>query len=140
MCSTRRTLSAHSVSFSYGAATVLTDAELSVAAGDAVAVAGPNGAGKSTLLRLLAGLEQPDSGEINAAGTVGLLPQERDRQDGETLLGYVARRTGVAAAEEAMLAAAENMARAGPGDAGGSPRHGAERSGEAVLACGALAG
>ena len=111
-------LAAHGVSFSYGAATVLTDAELTVAAGDAVAVAGPNGAGKSTLLRLLAGLEQPDSGEITAAGTVGLLPQERDRQDGETLLDYVARRTGVAAAEETMLAAAENMARAGPGDAG----------------------
>ena len=49
-------LAAHGVSFSYGAATVLTDAELGVAAGDAVAVAGPNGAGKSTLLRLLAGL------------------------------------------------------------------------------------
>ena len=57
-------LAAHGVSFSYGAATVLTDAEFSVAAGDAVAVAGPNGAGKSTLLRLLAGLEQPRSGEL----------------------------------------------------------------------------
>jgi len=111
-------LSAHGVSFCYGAATVLADAELTVAAGDAVAVAGPNGAGKSTLLRLLAGLEQPDSGEITAAGTVGLLPQERDRQAGETVLGYVARRTGVGAAEVAMLSAAESLARGGPGDAG----------------------
>ena len=61
-------LAAHGVSLRYGAATVLADAELTVAAGDAVAVAGPNGAGKSTLLRLLAGIEQPDSGEITATG------------------------------------------------------------------------
>jgi ATPase subunit of ABC transporter with duplicated ATPase domains len=111
-------LAAHGVSLRYGAATVLADAELTVAAGDAVAVAGPNGAGKSTLLRLLAGLEQPDSGEITATGTVGLLPQERDRRAGETVLGYVARWTGVGAAEGAMLSAAENLARGAPGDAG----------------------
>jgi len=113
-------LAARGVSFGYGAATVLADCEVTVAAGDAVAVVGPNGAGKSTLLRLLAGAEQPDSGEITATGTVGLLPQERDRQAGETVLGYVARRTGVAAAERAMLSAAENLASGGPGDAGGA--------------------
>ena len=111
-------LAAHGVSFCYAAATILTGAELTVTAGDAIAVAGPNGVGKSTLLRLLAGLEQPDSGEITAAGTVGLLPQEGDRRPGETILGYVARRTGVAAAEQAMLSAADNLARGGPGDAG----------------------
>ncbi len=112
-------LAARGVSFGYAAATILAGAELTVAAGDAIAVAGPNGAGKSTLLRLLAGLEQPDAGEITATGTVGLLPQEPDRQPGETVLGYVARRTGVAAAEQAMLSAAEDLAR-GPGDAGRS--------------------
>ena len=91
-------LAARGVSFSYGAAVVLADVELAVTAGDAVAVAGPNRAGKSTLLRLLAGLEQPDSGEITTTGTVGLLPQERDRRPGETVLSCVARRTGVGAA------------------------------------------
>jgi ATPase subunit of ABC transporter with duplicated ATPase domains len=111
-------LAARGVSFSYGAATVLTDVELTVAAGDRTALVGPNGAGKSTLLRLLAGLEQPDSGEITVAGTVGLLPQERDRRPGETVLGYVARRTGVSAAESALQSAAEDMASGGPGDAG----------------------
>ena len=95
-------LVAHGVSFSYGAATVLAEVELTVAAGDRTAVVGPNGTGKSTLLRLLAGLEQPDSGEITATGTVGLLPQEHDRRPDETVYGYVARRTGVSAAERAM--------------------------------------
>ena len=109
-------LAARGVSVSYGAATVLSDVELTVAAGDRTAVVGQNGAGKSTLLRLLAGLERPDSGEITATGTVGLLPQERDRRPGETMLGYLARRTGVSAAEHAMQAAAEEMAGGGPGD------------------------
>jgi ATPase subunit of ABC transporter with duplicated ATPase domains len=109
-------LAARGVSFSYGAATVLSDVELTVAAGDRTAVVGQNGAGKSTLLRLLAGLERPDSGEITATGSVGLLPQERDRRPGETMLGYVARRTAVSAAEHAMQAAAEEMAGGGPGD------------------------
>ena len=110
-------LAAHGVSFSYGAATVLAEVELTVAAGDRTAVVGPNGTGKSTLLRLLAGLERPDSGEIIATGTVGLLPQERDRRPDETVLGYVARRTGVSAAERAMQSAAEEMALGGPGEA-----------------------
>jgi ATPase subunit of ABC transporter with duplicated ATPase domains len=112
-------LAAHGVSFSYGAAAVLTDIEMTVAAGDRTAVVGQNGAGKSTLLRLLAGLAQPDGGEITASGTVGLLPQERDRLADETVLGYVARRTGVGAAEQAMHSAAEEMALGGgAGDAG----------------------
>jgi ATPase subunit of ABC transporter with duplicated ATPase domains len=111
-------LAARGVSFSYGAATVLAEVELTVAAGDRTAVVGQNGAGKSTLLRLLAGLDQPDTGEIIATGTVGLLPQERDRLAGETVLGYVARRTGVSAADRAMQSAAEEMARGGPGDGG----------------------
>ena len=55
--------------------------------------------GKSTLLRILAGLEQPDEGAVErtpATLTVGYLPQEHDRRPGETLLAYLARRTGVA--------------------------------------------
>ena len=111
-------LTARGVSVSYGALAVLHDASLAVAAGDRVAVVGPNGVGKSTLLKVLAGLVQPDAGAVSAAGTVGYLPQERDRRDGETAMGYLARRTGVAAAESAMLAASQRLAAASGGDAG----------------------
>src|SRR5260221_5733087 len=97
---------------SEGPLAVLQDASLQIAAGDRIAVVGPNGVGKSTLLRVLAGLVQPDAGTVSAAGTVGYLPQERDCRRGETAMEYVARRTGVAATEAAMLAAPDPLAQA----------------------------
>jgi ATPase subunit of ABC transporter with duplicated ATPase domains len=73
-----------------------------VGPGHRIGVVGPNGIGKSTLLRVLGGLEEPDSGRVDRAPTsltVGYLPQEVDAHPGESLLGYLARRTGVTAAE-----------------------------------------
>jgi len=46
------------------AKTVLRDVSLDLVAGDFVAVMGESGIGKSTLLNLIAGLEQPDSGQV----------------------------------------------------------------------------
>src|SRR5215470_13356550 len=114
-------LTARGIGVSFGAMTVLHDASVTVAAGDRIAVVGPNGVGKSTLLRVLAGLVQPDAGSVSASGTVGYLPQERDRRDGESAMGYLTRRTGVAAAEAAMLAASERLAGAGDGNSQASP-------------------
>src|SRR5262245_64907273 len=109
-------VTARRVSVSFGALEVLHNADVAVAAGDRIAVVGPNGVGKSTLLRVLAGLVQPDAGTVRAAGTVGYLPQERDRRGNESAMAYLARRTGVAAAEAAMLAASDRLARAGADD------------------------
>ena len=75
---------------------------LVVSPGDRIGIIGPNGIGKSTLLRVLAGLEEPDAGRVVRTGAVGYLPQEPAPVDGETVLGYLARRTGVGAAEAAM--------------------------------------
>ena len=78
---------------------------------------GPNGVGKTTLLRLLAGVDRPDRGSITATPPslrVGYLPQEPERGD-ETLFAFLARRTGVAAAEAELERAA---ARAGGRPAG----------------------
>lgn len=47
----------------YGDKTVLSEVGLEVERGERVALVGANGAGKSTLMRLLAGVEQPRSGE-----------------------------------------------------------------------------
>ncbi|WP_228785654.1 oligopeptide/dipeptide ABC transporter ATP-binding protein [Nocardia cyriacigeorgica] len=48
--------------------TVLRNLDLRVDTGEAVAVVGESGSGKSTLLRLIAGLEEPDSGVIQVSG------------------------------------------------------------------------
>ncbi|MEX2210394.1 MAG: ABC-F family ATP-binding cassette domain-containing protein [Gaiellaceae bacterium] len=97
------TLSARRVTRSYGAKTVLEDVSVTVPARARLGVVGPNGSGKTTLLRLLAGLEEPDAGTVErtpAGLTVGYLPQEPDARPGETILAYLARRTGIADAAQ----------------------------------------
>ena len=57
---------------------VLRDLNLTVAAGESLAIVGPSGCGKTTLLRVLAGLELPDAGEVLIDGVpVRGLGQER---------------------------------------------------------------
>ena len=92
-------LRARGISRAFGGQTVLDGVSLALDGRDRVGVVGPNGVGKTTLLRVLAGLEAPDGGTVERAPrqlTVGYLPQEPDAGAGETLLGYLARRTGVA--------------------------------------------
>ncbi len=95
-------LAARDISKSYAAVQVLDRVSLVVAPGDRVGIVGPNGIGKSTLLRVLAGVETPDAGRVIRAGAVGYLPQEVEAPPDETVRDYLARRTGVGAAELAM--------------------------------------
>src|ERR1700754_188899 len=57
-------VSAVAVTKSYGGAQALRGVSLSIVPGEVHGLVGANGAGKSTLIRVLAGLADPDSGEI----------------------------------------------------------------------------
>lgn len=92
--------------------------DLVVAPGDVIGLVGANGAGKSTLLRLLAGLSAPEEGQLRLSppnASVGHLPQEPERRTGETVRAFLARRTGVAAAQAALDAATQALMDEAPG-------------------------
>ncbi|MFC5999461.1 ABC-F family ATP-binding cassette domain-containing protein [Quadrisphaera sp. GCM10027208] len=79
----RTPLTASALSKSYGSLEVFTDVDLAVDRGSRVVVLGLNGAGKTTLLRMLAGLEQPDTGVVQAGHglRLGYYAQEHETLD-----------------------------------------------------------
>ena len=133
------TLQIKGLSASYGQRTLFSDLDLVLAPGDVLGLIGANGSGKSTLLTLLSSgsvhgdiaAGAADAANASAAGgrgqlaiegsvvlvpahaTVGYLPQEADRRPGETVLNFLARRTGVTRAEVNMNAAAAALAEGG---------------------------
>ena len=63
---------------SFGDRTLIDHVTWQISDGDRVGLCGPNGAGKTTLLKMLAGLDEPDAGEIVTPSdlTIGYLPQD----------------------------------------------------------------
>ncbi|MET0894346.1 MAG: ABC-F family ATP-binding cassette domain-containing protein [Acidimicrobiia bacterium] len=97
---------------------VLDDISLQIGPRTRLGVVGPNGVGKTTLLRVLAGVDAPDSGTVTAsppALRVGYLAQVHDRDDTETVLELLARRTGVGSAEAEFERASAALADGAPG-------------------------
>ena len=118
------TLVAKNLAGGFAHRTLFEGLDLTVAPGDVVGVVGVNGAGKSTLLRILAGDVEPLDGTVSLAPAdafVGWLPQEHQRVPGETVAGYIARRSGCAAATQAMEAAAAVLADPGTAATGDDP-------------------
>jgi ABC-2 type transport system ATP-binding protein len=60
---------------SFGGRAALRDVSFAASPGELLAVIGPNGAGKTTLLSILAGIRQPDAGQVHLPGNVGWVPQ-----------------------------------------------------------------
>src|SRR5689334_9864030 len=99
------TLIARELAAGHGDRNLFTGLDLVVAPGDVIGLVGANGAGKTTLLRTLSGILPAESGSVTLSpptANIGYLPQERDRRAGETVRDFLARRTGVAAAQTTM--------------------------------------
>ena len=78
----------HNVRKKLGEKLVLDNVTMSFFEGAKIGVVGPNGAGKSTMLKLMAGLIQPDNGDVflKKGATVGILLQEPPLTEGKTVL------------------------------------------------------
>jgi len=68
-------LAARGVGRRFGSRVALEPTDVSLAAGEVVALVGPNGAGKSTLLAILAGALEPSEGTVERPERVGWVPQ-----------------------------------------------------------------
>ncbi|OKH98971.1 antibiotic ABC transporter ATP-binding protein [Streptomyces sp. CB02923] len=85
---TRPALLAHDLVRTLGTRRVLDGVSLTVSPGRRVGLIGENGVGKSTLLRLLAGVDEPDSGQVTRPYELGFLQQEMPF-DSATTIGRV---------------------------------------------------
>ncbi len=106
------TLVAKDLAAGHGDRVLFSGLDLVVAPGDVIGLVGVNGAGKSTLLKTLAGLIPAEQGKVSLnppSANIGHLPQEPDRREGETVRDFLARRTGVAAAQATLDAATEAL-------------------------------
>lgn len=68
--------------------TAVSDVSFSVETGELVAILGPSGSGKSTMLRMIAGLENPDEGDIRLTGREATILSARERGVGFVFQHY----------------------------------------------------
>src|SRR5271155_5823365 len=80
-------LSCKTISKSYGPRRLFKDISISFDDTERTGLIGPNGSGKSTLMKILAGIEQPDSGEMTTRRQLrlGYLAQEDVFPAGQTV-------------------------------------------------------
>ncbi len=113
-------LTLNDIGKSFGAERIFQHINAAVNEQDRIALIGPNGAGKTTLLNIIAGLEEPDEGNVARAGTlnVGYLRQNGGLSADGTIESEMKRALQeVYAVEQAMLATGEQMAAVPPGTA-----------------------
>ena len=93
------------ISKSYGTKVIFSDVSFNLERGQRVALVGGNGVGKTTLLKIVAGLDETESGkvEISRGICLGYMPQDTSLAGNETIWQYLHRVTGIAALEEELV-------------------------------------
>jgi ATP-binding cassette subfamily F protein 3 len=108
-------LSCSDLSRGFNEGPLFADVAFEVHAGDRIGLVGPNGVGKTTLLRLLAGLDQPDSGTVllHAGARAGLLSQQPVFTPGRSLFAEaLSALEELTAAHQDLVRTAEALAQA----------------------------
>lgn len=84
-------LSIENLAKSYGERVLFSDVTFGIDEGDKIGLIGVNGTGKSTFLKIIAGVEEADTGQVTKGGSVkvGYLPQNPDFDDKATVLAQV---------------------------------------------------
>lgn len=108
-------INAQKISKAFGARPLFENVSFTVSEGDRIGLIGPNGSGKSTLLRILAGTEQPDSGNVAARKRLQLSYVEQDSRfaAGATVRSVVERALQRSATADRGAHFAETLGRAG---------------------------
>ena len=102
-------IEARNLSRSYDGNTVLNSLDLQLEPGGRYALNAPSGTGKTTLLRLLAGLDQPDSGTLTNANSVSMVFQEARLFERQSAVENLRLTVGQAASGEAIRATLERL-------------------------------
>jgi glutamate transport system ATP-binding protein len=126
--SRRSTIELRGLRLSFGPHRILAGIDLTVAAGERVALIGPSGSGKSTLLRCVNGLERPDEGEVLIFGE-RLASRGRALVDARRRMGMIFQHFNL----YSMKTVLENVMMA-PSAVGGLPKAEAERVARDCLA------
>jgi ATP-binding cassette subfamily F protein 3 len=112
-------LTAHHISKAYGIQSIIQDISFNISSNERVGLIGPNGSGKTTLMRILAGLEQPDSGTVVFTRPnlrIGYLAQGRNFDPEQTLETALHLNTVSEADLEAEIASLASALAANPSD------------------------
>jgi macrolide transport system ATP-binding/permease protein len=110
-------LRARDLAKSHGGVPVLDGLDLSAGPGQRIGLIGENGAGKTTLLRLLAGIEDADSGSVSRPADTGVLHQEPPMAHTATLAKVVEDALAESRAAERELAPCAEARHEAPEDA-----------------------
>ncbi len=86
-------INAQNISKAFGAKPLFQDVSFTISEGDRIGLIGPNGSGKSTLLRILAGMEEPDRGDLSIRKRVrnSYVEQDSRFEPGDTVRSVVER-------------------------------------------------